>query len=101
MVGTRMSGDIGATAVDPTLMAAARTVPGAHRQAAATIDEEALAESRAAIDEWYLQSTEIYPGDTAAGGISFALPLSDETLTIVVELAGQSYPFAMRYETLH
>ena len=98
MGGTRMSGDIGATAVDPALMAAARSAPGTRREARDMRDEEAMAESRAAIDEWYLQRSEIYPGDTAAGGISFALPATDEDLTIVVNLAGQSYPFELQFE---
>jgi hypothetical protein len=100
MAGTRMSGDIGATAVDPALMAAARTAPGTRRESPGNVDEEALAESRAAIDAWYLQSTEIYPGDTAAGGISFALPAVDDDLTIIISLAGQSYPFELRYERI-
>ena len=98
MGGTRMSGDIGATAVDPALMAAARNATGSRRDASNVPDETALAASRAVIDEWYLQRTEIYPGDTAVGGISFALPTSDSELTIVVGLAGQSYPFQMHFE---
>ena len=98
MGGTRMSGDIGATAVDPALVAAARSASGTRRQADSRITGEALAEQRAAIGAWYLQAVEIYPGDTAAGGISFALPATSDDIGVTVSVAGQAYPFQLRFE---
>ena len=98
MGGSRMSGDIGSTANDPALVAAARSVPGAEREASPRVDEATLAGQRAAIETWYLQRVEIYPGDTAAGGISFRLPLSSDELQVLVRLSGDTYSFRLRFD---
>ena len=49
------------------------------------------------IESWYLQRLEIYPGDTETGAISFALPVDDDRLRIVVEVDSEQHVFELIY----
>ena len=94
--GSRISGDVGATMMDPAIADAARRAgsPARSSSAAQTANPE---ERRRAIEEWYLDTVEIYPGDTGVGGISFQLPDTSGPLQLTVSLAGELYTFDLEY----
>ena len=54
---------------------------------------EVVAEIRA----WYLDTIEVYPGDTGVGGLSIRLPAEDQSLTLTVAVDGEEYQFPLEY----
>ena len=51
----------------------------------------------AAIEDWYLDRIDVYPGDTGTGGISIPLPNQSESMQITVRLDGETYTFDLEY----
>lgn len=74
-----------------TRATASRHPPGGGRSARDT--SEVVAEIRA----WYLDTIEVYPGDTGVGGLSIRLPAEDRSLTLTVAVDGDEYQFPLVY----
>ena len=86
----------GSVTADPALASAARQAGASRRPSGLTADRSA---QRASVEDWYLDVIEIYPGDTAAGGISIAVPREDADLELRVNLGNEQYAFPLRYRT--
>ena len=95
--GSRRSGDLNPAATEiaiagaTTRATASRHPPGGGRSARDT--SEVVAEIRA----WYLDTIEVYPGDTGVGGLSIRLPAEDRSLTLTVAVDGDEYQFPLVY----
>ncbi|MDH3442083.1 MAG: hypothetical protein OEM63_15090, partial [Gammaproteobacteria bacterium] len=99
MEGSRLGSEVGAMAVDPALAAAARRANTNRRQTPGQARAGNLEERRATINDWYLETIEIYPGDTRTGGISIAVPDGDADLELHVSIGDEDYVFPIRYRT--
>jgi hypothetical protein len=53
---------------------------------------------RARLAEWYLDSIEIEPGETAAGGVSLTLPETSQTIILNVDIDSEGHEFALVFE---
>ena len=89
----------GSVTADPALASAARQVGAGRRPSGLTADATDRSAQRASVENWYLDVVEIYPGDTATGGISFAVPREDADLELRVNLGNEQYAFPLRYRT--
>ena len=81
--------------MDPAIAEAAR-LAGSTTQSSSSPAE--IAEKKRAIESWYLDRIEIYPGDTGVGGISLSLPDRSQDLKLSVALYGEVHTFDLRYE---
>jgi len=99
MEGSRLGSEVGALAVDPALAAAARRANTNRRPVPGRASSRNLDERRARINDWYLETIEIYPGDTGTGGISIAVPDGDADLELHVSIGDEDYVFPIRYRT--
>lgn len=68
-----------------------------NRRPTSGFSDQSLDKKLAAIEDWYLDRIEVYPGDTGTGGISIPLPKQSESMQITVRLNGETYIFDLEY----
>ena len=97
MVGSRRSGDVAGSMMDPAIADAARRADATRQPSTPELGDATIEERRTAIESWYLDRIEIYPGDSGTGGVSFALPSTSQNFELLVALDGETYSFDLQY----
>ena len=59
--------------------------------------DQADGETRSAIEAWYLDSLEIYPGDTGAGGFSVPVPTGNTDFELQIVIGTVTYRYPVEY----
>lgn len=91
--------NIGLDVTDPMLASAAGRASANRRAALAKADTVNADERRELINDWYLETVDIYPGDTGTGGISIAVPGSDAEMELRISIDQEEYMFPISYRT--
>lgn len=96
--GSRPNSTFGSTSIDPGLAAAVQGA-NANRRPVSVQSSADLEDQRETIRDWYLESIEIYPGDTGTGGISIPVPEMDADLQLRIRIEDEDYLFPISYRT--
>ena len=94
--GSQKSGDTDGSTFNSVISEAAQRA-SSNRRPNSGSSHQSTEKQREAIEDWYLDRIEIYPGDTGTGGISVPLPNQNESMQIIVRLADETYTFDLEY----
>ena len=95
--GTRQAPTGSGGGIDASTIASAVRGSGGRRPAFESGDSASREEMQDAIDNWYFDTIEIYPGDTGTGGFSIPVPDADADFELQVVLGPETYRYPVEY----
>ena len=96
--GPRMDASLSEAPISGNISGVTSRASASRRREATRSTSSDPVERREAIEAWYLDKVEVYPGDTGMGGISFALPPGNGVIELEVNAGTESHVFALQYE---